>query len=358
MARVNVPKMVNSVVISVSSSLSELQIPPKTVDILEWLRKKYKNNDIQFQGKIQDPVKNSRWLSVFAAISTDDENINQHMLPSPFDEETYSGPIVILATESEDQDDYEKTASSYVSLTSDEYETLYAEWTFDIEEDELDETELEEINEEDDTETHDVEVDDIEEEEIVHVKPVHTIKHTTVKSKNVFVECAIRDKVIKNFAELFEDEKLSIEFELALLRSVSDIATKELIDKDWSNKIFWNLYRNKAVSFYENLKGTSSYVQNQCNWLEKLKNKEIDCQTFAYMAVIDICPQRWKAIVEKIIETEKKLYSKNDVASIIIWCSSCKKKAKCSYYQMQTRSADEPMTTFVNCLECDKKWKF
>jgi transcription elongation factor S-II len=27
-------------------------------------------------------------------------------------------------------------------------------------------------------------------------------------------------------------------------------------------------------------------------------------------------------------------------------CSNCKKR-NCSYYQMQTRSADEPMTTFV-----------
>jgi transcription elongation factor S-II len=25
---------------------------------------------------------------------------------------------------------------------------------------------------------------------------------------------------------------------------------------------------------------------------------------------------------------------------------------------LQTRSADEPMTTFVTCIECDKKWKF
>jgi transcription elongation factor S-II len=25
---------------------------------------------------------------------------------------------------------------------------------------------------------------------------------------------------------------------------------------------------------------------------------------------------------------------------------------------MQTRSADEPMTTFVSCLECYNRWKF
>jgi DNA-directed RNA polymerase subunit M/transcription elongation factor TFIIS len=357
MTVLNNPKMVNSVIVSTSGTLSEVQIPSKTTDVLEWIRKKYKNNDIQFQGKIQDPTKSSRWLSVFAAISNDDD-VNQHMLPSPFDEETYSGNIVILATESENQDDYEKPISAYVNLTSDEYETLYAEWTFDVEEEE--EAELDEIEDipEDVTEEDEVEVEIEEEEEVVHVKPSHTIRHATVKSKNVFVECAIRTKVIENFTELFESNSLAEEFELALLRSVSENANKEGIDKDWSNKIFWNLYRNKAVSLYENLRGNQSYVQNKGDWLQKLKNRELDCQSFVDMTAMDICPQRWKSMIEKIIESEKKLYSKADIASIIIWCSSCKKKSKCTYYQMQTRSADEPMTTFVNCLECDRKWKF
>ncbi|KAI3508405.1 hypothetical protein L1887_23412 [Cichorium endivia] len=38
-------------------------------------------------------------------------------------------------------------------------------------------------------------------------------------------------------------------------------------------------------------------------------------------------------------------------------CSRCGKR-KCTYYQMQTRSADEPMTTFVTCVNCDNHWKF
>jgi len=38
-------------------------------------------------------------------------------------------------------------------------------------------------------------------------------------------------------------------------------------------------------------------------------------------------------------------------------CGKCKKN-NCTYFQMQTRSADEPMTTFVSCLECGKRWKF
>jgi DNA-directed RNA polymerase subunit M/transcription elongation factor TFIIS len=37
-------------------------------------------------------------------------------------------------------------------------------------------------------------------------------------------------------------------------------------------------------------------------------------------------------------------------------CSKCKSE-KTTYYQMQTRSADEPMTTFVTCHNCSKRWK-
>lgn len=102
----------------------------------------------------------------------------------------------------------------------------------------------------------------------------------------------------------------------------------------------------------------NSYVQNNETWLDKLKSKELSIQSFVEMNAMDICPKRWKETIEKMIETEKKLYSKNETASIFMYCSSCKKKSKCDYYQLQTRSADEPMTTFVTCLECDKKWKF
>ena len=38
-------------------------------------------------------------------------------------------------------------------------------------------------------------------------------------------------------------------------------------------------------------------------------------------------------------------------------CGKCKKK-KTTYYQLQTRSADEPMTTFVTCHNCGNRWKF
>jgi len=38
-------------------------------------------------------------------------------------------------------------------------------------------------------------------------------------------------------------------------------------------------------------------------------------------------------------------------------CGKCK-SMRTTYYQLQTRSADEPMTTFCRCHNCDNTWKF
>jgi len=38
-------------------------------------------------------------------------------------------------------------------------------------------------------------------------------------------------------------------------------------------------------------------------------------------------------------------------------CGKCK-GTQTTYFQMQTRSSDEPMTTFASCLTCGNRWKF
>lgn len=345
--------MVNGVTISSNGTIGDIQVPSKTGDVLEWIRKKYKNTEIQFQGKLQDPIKDTQWLSIFASTLGDDEHTNVHILPSPFHEEVYIGQIVILATESDNQDEYDTNIASYVNLKSDHYNIVYQEWAFAEESDDEDDVE---VNEDEDVDI--VEDEDEDEEDTPIVAAIRETK-APVKTytKDVFISCAIRDKVVENFEELMSKE-LATEFEECILRVVADSATKENIDVDWNNRVFWNLYRSKCISFYENLRGANSYVRNQESWLEKLKNGSISARALAELSAVDLCPARWKASIEKIIEAEKKLYSKNENAAIFMWCSSCKKKTKCDYYQMQTRSADEPMTTFVTCLECDRKWKF
>lgn len=339
--------MVSSVVISINGSIGEVQIPAKTSDVLEWIRKKYKNPEIQFQGKIQDPMKDTQWLSIFGATNGHEEHINQHMLPSPFDDETFTGQLIILATESEEQDQYESSISSYVSLTTEHYESVYQEWTFS--EDEL-EMPIDVENEEEEVVGDTVAEDDEDEEVREIVRAVRPIQN---HSKNVFVECALREKVIENLNEILEDEESASSLEEAILHVVCEQALKENIEVDWNNRIFWNMYRSRAISFYEH-----GIREAETGWFPKLKAGEITHRQFAEMTAVDMCPAQWKECIEKVIESEKKLYSKNENAAIFMWCSNCKRKTKCDYYQMQTRSADEPMTTFVTCLECDRRWKF
>jgi len=336
--------MVLATVVASNGVLSEVTIPAKITDVLDWMRKKYKQPGIQFQGKIQDPLKETRWLNIFAKVSDDDEDGNQHMLPAPLDEESYAGVIIILASSS-DSDDYDKLASSYVNLSREDYETLYNEWSFNMSDDE--EEQVEEEEEDDD--------DTAEEPEIVpRVVPQVQVKAT--KTKNVFIECPIRDKVIQNLAECTSVE-IATELEKHLLAMIVKQCKMNGIDVDWANRVFWNTYRSKAISLYENLR-TDGTIVNTENWAKKLLAHEVEPKTFVEMPAEELCPSKWKAVLDKIIETEILLYSKNVSAAIYLYCSRCKKKSKCDYYQMQTRSADEPMTTFVTCLECDREWKF
>jgi transcription elongation factor S-II len=341
--------------IALTGTITEFQIPAKTKDVLEWMRKKYKNNGLQFQGKLQDPSKETRMLNVFASMDEDDENVNSHMLPSPFDEEVYNSAILILATENDENDSYVPNVASYVSLKPHEYETLYQEWTFAVDDAEEEDVEQEEAD--DETAEEEVVYEEVE-EDVPPVRPAVVRTVPQVRSRDVFVDCAIRERVVENFTVILNSEEKAKDLETHMLQSVVDIAKKEGYEVDWSNRTFWNMYRTRAISIYENLRGNDSYVQNNQDLLSKIKRGEITLKFVAEMTPIDMCPSRWKESIEKIIETEKKLYFTQKSASIFMWCSSCKKKTKCDYYQLQTRSADEPMTTFVNCLECGKKWKF
>ena len=317
-----------------STDFTEVNIPSKTPDILEWIRKKNKNPTIQFQGKIHDSL-SDRWITVFARISDDDvENINPHVLPSPLDEETFTGSIFIFATNNENQDDYQRSASEYVSLTTEEYKTICTHW---------------DIMETDDENEEEPEDEEIEEDEIAEDAPRQLqvrLKPMVVNTRNVYVSNPLREKVLENFKEYVTCAE---ELECETLNYVVTLCKNEGIDVDWGNRVFWGTYRSKAISIYQTLKS---------NWSKQLNENEVDCKTFIGLPAEEVCPERWKESLDKIIENDKKLYSANIAASIVLFCSRCKKKSRCDYYQMQTRSADEPMTTFVTCLDCGKKWKF
>ena len=336
--------MVIATCIQANGSLTELNIPVKTADVLEWLRTKLKQPGLQYQKKIE--TTDERFITIFAenGDDEDDENLNSHVL----DGESYTGNIVALMTRNSNTDNYEKSAGLYSNLKSAEYESIYSRWTIDEE----DEEEIEENDEEEDEDNNeeDPEIEeetvDAEEEDPEPLPVKRTRKPVAIQDVNI--SCPIRDVAILQYGKLGLQNPH--EFENYILQRCIRDCTRQQIEVSWGNQKFWNHYRGRCIQFYEN-------IRKNTEWIEKLNNGTVSLESFSEMNAVDLDPKCWKSHIETQIEKNKHLY-KNSSASIFFYCSGCKKKTKCDYYQMQTRSADEPMTTFVTCLECDRRWKF
>ena len=316
--------MVIATTISVEGAFGEVTIPPRTADVLEWLRKKFKHATMQFQGNIANEESS---YCVFATPTDDeDESTNQHILPPPFAEDSFQGPIVILKVAGDNGDEYTKPASTYVDLRSSEYDEYYASVQFDAPEEE----EVLEDPEEEDAALDDGEEEEEEEAQETRAEPVaHTIH-----ASNVFVDHPLRTLVATRFG--------SDEIEQAILNRCVRDAQTWLVDIDWETLAFREMYRSRAMTLYPFR-----------HLVESMGISE-----FVNSTPVDQDPNRWRDILQKVLEKDKAKYSKKVTANIEMFCRSCKKKSKCDYYQVQTRSADEPMTTFVTCLECDTRWKY
>ncbi len=62
-------------------------------------------------------------------------------------------------------------------------------------------------------------------------------------------------------------------------------------------------------------------------------------------------------IKNKFEEIDRYIINPIEVEEGVIECGKCHSKKTYSY-QIQTRSADEPSTTFAQCVECGIKWKY
>lgn len=309
--------------IHADGTLHEVSLPKKTLDVLEWLRKKLKQPGLQYQGKVTNE---EHAYAIFGTPAEDEEDVNQHMLPPPFHEDTFQGTLALLKTKNMNGDEYEKPATCYTDFHSNEYDEFYASCSFEDKEEE------DEVLEEEEDDKVNLVDEEEEEEETPAVREVPATVHT-IHAANVFVDHPLRTLVIRKF---------NADIETAILHRCIHEAQKWFVDIDWENHVFREMYRSRAAQLY----------------LYRDMASNMSPQEFAETTAVDQNPRRWRELIEKTIEREKAMYSQKKTASIFMHCSSCKRKTQCDYYQLQTRSADEPMTTFVTCLECDKRWKF
>jgi len=148
---------------------------------------------------------------------------------------------------------------------------------------------------------------------------------------------------------ILENEKHSSNLEKGIFNYALKEASNRKVVKKWDNQYFVQIYLDRLRSIYLNLKNPEI--------LEQIKSETIQAHTVAFMTHQEMRPDKWKELIEEKAKKDKNKFETNVEASTDTFtCRKCKSN-KCTYYQMQTRSADEPMTTFVTCIECGQRWK-
>ena len=164
-----------------------------------------------------------------------------------------------------------------------------------------------------------------------------------------------RNNAVSKINKIIKDEYKSRIIEKSIYNYCITYSTKNNISRNWSNILFKNLYLNKLISIYSNI-DNDSYLKN-LNFRELILKDKIDLEEIANMSQYDIFPERWKYLIDEKIKKDKLLSEmKPNEMTDQFRCGKCGER-KCSYFAAQTRSADEPMTIFVTCLNCNNRFK-
>lgn len=319
-------------------------------------------------------------LFLFGYLDGKPNTENQHHLPPPLEGMTFFGDILVLA--SSDPNQY----STLVPFKTADYESFYTSKLEGDEEEELEEeegddaaAEIPDAEEEEDEEAPEygeeeegddmpeVAAEDDEESPIPEI--IEKVPRVTKskKSANIVVETpevSSSDTVtnIPNRSSLLkviqatlpssftEHEKLEeLIYEVTL-----ETANKKEIRKSWGNALFKDMYTTIARRILVNLTPTS-YVKNKGLW-ERYSAKELTLEQIVRQNHYEMCPENWQQLIDLQAKRERTQLEGDFSRATDRWqCNGCKMR-KCTYYELQTRSADEPMTIFIHCLNCGKRW--
>ncbi|XP_037798623.1 transcription elongation factor S-II-like [Penaeus monodon] len=121
-------------------------------------------------------------------------------------------------------------------------------------------------------------------------------------------------------------------------------------------------YRNTDAAYKNRLRSRVYNLKDSKNpqLRENVLRGVISPKRLATMSSDEMASDEMKALREKFTKEaidDHQLAVAQGTKTDLLKCGKCGQR-DCTYNQMQTRSSDEPMTTFVLCNHCGNRWKF
>ena len=320
-----------------------------------------------------------RTLFFFGYLDGKEATENQHHLPSPLEGMTFYGDILVISSTSH------ASYTPATNLKTAEYESFYtSNLEGDDEDTDTEGTDAEEAEdlvdnlngdegvEEDDEQIQDdededsVDTDDVEEELVKPVRATRARKSAVVQVEQPEIEqdtsyesSPHRMRVVEAITTLLadlinEEDDTALKIEAAIFKKAMETAAFEEIRKTWNSQAFRDVYLAVARRIVGNL-SPSSYIQNKNLWV-RFSTGELTIDDIVKQNYYELCPENWQQMVDRQAKREQIQLEGDFSRATDKWmCNGCKQR-KCTYYELQTRSADEPMTIFIHCLNCNKRW--
>ncbi len=114
-----------------------------------------------------------------------------------------------------------------------------------------------------------------------------------------------------------------------------------------------NIYNGRTADLFANVDPSSDVGDDQL--IKRVKSGKIDLRIISFLSAQCLCPAIWQDLIDK--EKLKRMKEEHIETTDMFPCHKCGARAA-TVLQMQTRSADEPMTTFVTCVKCGNTFKF
>lgn len=163
----------------------------------------------------------------------------------------------------------------------------------------------------------------------------------------------VRAKVVSRFAEALDDATMAKHLEICLWNWTIKGCVRDKIPLFWDNARFRYRYTTRALGLAFNLRHPRNPSLG-----DRVRARQVPLKNFANMTPQEMFPELYEPIYERLAarELRKMAVSHKDAPDGAYTCRACKSK-KTQYTCIQTRSADEPMTVYVSCLHCGRRWK-